>query len=78
LVHRIFTENDVLVLEKLNVSGMLRNHVLAKSISDASWSRFAHKAIFKAESLGIHTPYSSTPGAPLSSATTVWDGSPRS
>ncbi len=54
LVYRIFGENDVLVLEKLNVSGMLRRHSLAKSISDASWDRFACKAIFKADSLGKH------------------------
>jgi putative transposase len=54
LVHKIFAENDVLILEKLNVSGMLRNHTLAKSISDASWGRFARRAIFKAESLGKH------------------------
>ncbi len=52
LVHQVFTANDVLVLEKLNVSGMLGNHSLAKSISDASWSEFARKAIFKAEVLG--------------------------
>ncbi len=57
LVHRIFTDNDVLVLEKLNVSGMLRNHSLAKSISDASWSSFARKAAFKADSLGKHTVF---------------------
>ncbi|MCS4539521.1 MAG: transposase [Thaumarchaeota archaeon] len=54
LVHRIFTGNDVLVLEKLDVSGMLRNHKLAKSISDASWSRFASRAVFKASALGKH------------------------
>ncbi len=52
LVHRIFTENDVLVLEKLNVSGMMRNHHLAKSISDASWSSFARRAVFKSGLLG--------------------------
>ena len=55
VVHQIFTENDVLVLEKLNISGMLRNHNLAKSISDASWNKFARRAVFKAESLGKHT-----------------------
>lgn len=55
LVHRVFTESDVLVLERLNVSGMLKNHSLAKSISDASWSSFARKAIFKADPLGKHT-----------------------
>jgi putative transposase len=55
LVHRIFAENDVLVLEKLNVSGMLRNHSLAKSISDASWSSFANRAVFKSGLLGKYT-----------------------
>jgi len=55
VVHRVFTESDVLVLEMLNVSGMLKNHSLAKSISDASWSSFARKAVFKADSLGRHT-----------------------
>jgi putative transposase len=57
LVHRMFTDNDVLVLEKLNVSGMLQNHSLAKSISDASWSSFARRAAFKADSLGKHTVF---------------------
>jgi putative transposase len=55
LVHKIFAENDVLVLEKLKVSGMLHNHCLAKSISDASWNTFARKAVFKADSLGKYT-----------------------
>ncbi len=54
LVHQIFAENDALVLEKLDVSSMLRNHSLAKSISDASWNSFARKAVFTAESLGKH------------------------
>jgi putative transposase len=57
LVHRIFTQNDVLVLEKLNVSGMLQNHNLAKFISDASWSSFARRAVFKSGLLGKHTVF---------------------
>ena len=57
LVHRIFKESDVLVLEKLNVSGMLKNHRLAKSISDASWGRFAKRAVFKAGLLGKKTVF---------------------
>jgi putative transposase len=52
LVNAIFKETDVLVLEKLNVAGMLRNHHLAKAISDSSWSRFALKCIRKADMLG--------------------------
>ncbi len=54
LVHRIFRENDAIILEKLNISGMLRSHTLAKSISDASWDRFARRTVFKANALGKH------------------------
>lgn len=57
LVHRIFKESDVLVLEKLNVSRMLHDHSLAKSISDASWSKFARRAVFKADALGKHAVF---------------------
>ncbi len=34
------TSNDVIVLENLNVSGLVKNHNLAMSISDVSWSIF--------------------------------------
>ena len=54
LINRIFKECDVLVLEKLNVAGMLSNHQLAKAISDSSWSQFALKCMRKADMLGKH------------------------
>ena len=54
LINDIFKECDMLVLEKLNVAGMLRNRQLAKAISDSSWSQFASKCMRKAEMLGKH------------------------
>ncbi|MGZ8776949.1 MAG: RNA-guided endonuclease InsQ/TnpB family protein, partial [Mycobacterium sp.] len=38
---------DQLVIEHLNVAGMLHNHRLARAISDASWSEFARMVKYK-------------------------------
>jgi len=54
LIAQLYKENDALVLEKLNIKPMLKNHPLAKSISDASWGRFIAKAKHKADMLGKH------------------------
>ncbi|WP_454194075.1 RNA-guided endonuclease InsQ/TnpB family protein [Nocardia sp. Marseille-Q1738] len=41
--------HDRLVLEDLNVAGMLRNHRLARAISDASWAEFARLLRYKTQ-----------------------------
>ncbi len=42
----------MLVFEDLNIKGMVRNHNLAKSISDSSWGTFYGLCAYKAEEAG--------------------------
>jgi putative transposase len=45
---------DLIVVEDLKVSNMVRHPTLARSISDASWSRFVSMLEYKAEKAGAH------------------------
>ena len=52
LAYKYAQSNDIVCMENLNVSGMVRNRHLAKSISDASWSIFQALLSDKLEKLG--------------------------
>ncbi|MFJ5717004.1 RNA-guided endonuclease TnpB family protein [Neobacillus sp. NPDC093127] len=45
---KLVNENQVIVLEDLNVKGMIKNKRLARSIADVSWSKFKTFVSYKA------------------------------
>lgn len=49
---KLVKENQIICIEDLNVEGMVRNHRLAKNISDVSWSKFFEMLEYKSAFYG--------------------------
>lgn len=52
VANQYIAQYGVIYIEDLNVKGMVRNHHLAKSITDSSWSKFFELLSYKAEEAG--------------------------
>ena len=54
LAFQLTTNYDLIALEKLNITGMARNHHLSKSIMDAGWGYLSKRISDKAAEAGRH------------------------
>jgi putative transposase len=52
LSRKIVNDNQVVVVENLNVKGMVRNHNLAQAISDVGWGMFVNFLDYKLQQKG--------------------------
>jgi putative transposase len=53
LTSRLVRDFDTIVIEDLNVAGMLHNHRLARHIAGASWGEIRRQLTYKAERAGV-------------------------
>jgi putative transposase len=49
---KLVNQFGIIIFEKLNISGLLKNHKLAKSIADAAWGQLVNFTHYKAEDAG--------------------------
>lgn len=54
LSHRLISKNQAIFAEDLHVKGIMANHCLAKSVSDAGWSEFIRQVKYKSKWNGVY------------------------